>query len=104
MKRLVEAGSKAGALGVIEGHVRDEERGHGSDPQHLPDGGLQVGQPAPVTEVGASVRTHLAVQFLLDAVLNLSADHKWNESHTAVREKLYCSKALIMKWVARGAE
>lgn len=59
------------APGVTEGHVGYEERGHGSDPQHLPDGGLQVGQPASVAEVGVAVRTHLAVQFLLDPGLNL---------------------------------
>lgn len=64
-------GSRVCTPGVTEGHVGDEEGGHGSDPQHLPDGGLQVGQPASVAEVGAAVRTHLAVQFLLDPGLNL---------------------------------
>lgn len=64
-------GSGMRVPGVTEGHVGDEERGHRSDPQHLPDGGLQVGQPASVAEVGVAVRTHLAVQLLLNLGLNL---------------------------------
>lgn len=65
-------GSAVCVPGVTEGHVWDEERSHGSDPQHLPDGGLQVGQPASVVEVWRSVQTHLPVQLLLDPPLNLN--------------------------------
>lgn len=72
-------GSAVCAPGVTEGHVWDEERSHGSDPQHLPDGGLQVGQPASVAELGGPVRTHLPVQLLLNPPLDLNSTHELSE-------------------------
>lgn len=49
----------------------DEQRGHGADPEHLPDGGFQEGQTASVTELGGAVHPHLPVQLLLNLLLHL---------------------------------
>lgn len=62
--------------GVGEGHVWDEQGGHGPDAQHLTDGGLQVGQQRAVTEVGVTYQANLVVHFLLDLPLDLGAKQR----------------------------
>lgn len=60
--------------GVGEGHVWDEQGGHGPDAQHFADGGLQVGQQRAVAEVGVTGQADFLVHLLLDLPLDLGGE------------------------------
>lgn len=48
-------------LGIRESYVRDEKWGDWTDSEHLPDGGLQVGQITSVVNLGVPVPPDLGV-------------------------------------------
>lgn len=66
---------------VTERNMRDEQRRHRTDPQNLPDRGLQVGQTASVTKLGGPVDSDLYVHLILDTALHLKKVNWGLKSH-----------------------